>query len=231
MEQSALARAWEYLTYSPGAKWGAMLNAAASGASYVVLLLILGVFADLVVSRGEIPTYTDLSDAQRHEFHRDWETMPESDRRAALDALPAGLAVKERQQLATADDAADAMAGHWRWNAYVGWVLERRAGPHAASYFRDGAVSAESGHVQMGALSLAVRARHHPVSNVVAWLARWNPWLWQPSASGAANRPYLVGLLILALVVAAVRLATVAAMHHFAGHATDRKSTRLNSSH
>ena len=61
VDRSAFSRAWAYVGYSPGYKWLAITGAALSGASYVLLLILLGLFADLLISRGQIPTYADLN--------------------------------------------------------------------------------------------------------------------------------------------------------------------------
>src|SRR5439155_16944622 len=71
------------------------------------------------------------------------------------------------------------------------------------------------------------RARNTLLSPVLGWFVRWNSWTWSPSSWGGPNRPYLVGLLLLAFLVAALRAALVAVMHHGAAHATLEAVTRL----
>ena len=60
VERQAFARARRYLRYSPIALWLAHASAFASGIFYVALLILLGLFADLVISRGQIPSFHDL---------------------------------------------------------------------------------------------------------------------------------------------------------------------------
>ena len=62
-EHKALAKAWSYLSFRPGAKWATLLAAAGTGLFYVALLIVLGLFADLMVYRGQVPAYRDLTAA------------------------------------------------------------------------------------------------------------------------------------------------------------------------
>jgi ABC-type multidrug transport system fused ATPase/permease subunit len=234
VERSPYARAWDYLSYAPAAKWCAMLTAAGAGVCYVLLVLILGLFADLMVSRGRISGYSDLQHSERLQFQNDWNAMADDDRRAALHGLSERASAAELENLAgpAGGDALPSPADSLRWRAYVGWVLQRRAGADAAAEYRrqagavDTAVaSAPSDQVQLGALSLVLRTRHHPISRILGWLARWNPWMWR--SAGLPNRPYLAGLLVLAVVIAALRLALATGMHHFAARATLEAVTRL----
>src|SRR5262249_33500890 len=81
--------------------------------------------------------------------------------------------------------------------------------------------------VQLGALSLAVRQRNSLFGPILGGLIRINPWMWEPSPSGVPNRPYLIGLLMLAFLVAVIRAGLVGLMHHGASHATLEAITRL----
>src|SRR5207244_8022679 len=100
-------------------------------------------------------------------------------------------------------------------------------GADAAAAYRMRAVThagLESGadpeRVQLGALSLAVRQRNSFLGSVLGGLIRFNRWMWEPSLNGVPNRPYLIGLLLLACLVAVIRAALVGLMHHGASHAT-----------
>src|SRR5439155_21953103 len=72
VERSAFSRAWEYLSFSPVPKWGAMACAALGAAFYVMLVLVAGLFTDLIVSGGRVADYRDLSSAQRGQFQQEW---------------------------------------------------------------------------------------------------------------------------------------------------------------
>lgn len=61
MDREAFLRARRFLDHSPAAKWTAYVAAVCSGVLYIALLAILGLFADLMVSRGRIPALGDLS--------------------------------------------------------------------------------------------------------------------------------------------------------------------------
>lgn len=68
VESTAFARARKFLDYQPVAKWSALLGAVASGVLYVVLLMVLALYAELMVNRGEIPSYQQLSRLDREAF-------------------------------------------------------------------------------------------------------------------------------------------------------------------
>src|SRR5439155_4386361 len=113
MERSAFSRAWDYVGYAQPYKWLAILGAAGSGASFVLLLLLLGLFADLLVSRGHIPTYADLNDAERRQFRERWNGLDAEDRQQALNELP--VTDPERRTLAgPAESEAAPMALRWK---------------------------------------------------------------------------------------------------------------------
>ena len=78
MEREAFARAWRFLNYKPAAKWAAVTCAVATGILYVLLLLVLGLFADLMVSRGRIPFYHNLPTSARDVFQNTWTATPAS---------------------------------------------------------------------------------------------------------------------------------------------------------
>src|SRR5262245_9025003 len=230
VERSAFSRAWAYVGYSPGYKWLAIIGAALSGASYVLLLILLGLFADLLISRGQIPTYDDLNDSQRAKFREQWNALQPDDRRKALEALP----ISETEQLSFAGPARENDSMNMPWKADVGRYLDRRCGADAAAAYRARAVThkglpsgTDPNRVQLGALSLAVRHRDTLFGSILGNLIRVNPWMWEPSPSGVPNRPYLIGLLLLACLVAVIRAGLVGLMHHGASHATLEAITRL----
>jgi ATP-binding cassette subfamily B protein len=90
-ERRAFARAWSYLNYNPVAKWTALIAAVVAGLLYVLLLLVLWLFADEMVYRGEIPAYDQLSQVEREAFGESWLTPVGSERATtgnfALDLL------------------------------------------------------------------------------------------------------------------------------------------------
>src|SRR5258707_2767607 len=84
-DRQAFARARTYLNYHPVAKWSALLAAVGTGVLYVALLVVLWLFADLMVSRGRIPSFSDLPDQQQEELLARW-TPSEPEQRQKLQA-------------------------------------------------------------------------------------------------------------------------------------------------
>jgi ATP-binding cassette subfamily B protein len=74
-ERAAFAKACAYLNYSPAAKWTAHVAAIGTGVVYVALLVVLWLFADLMVSRGRLPRYEDLTSAEEENFHQRWSAL------------------------------------------------------------------------------------------------------------------------------------------------------------
>src|SRR5262245_21582683 len=72
-QRAAFARARTFLEYHPVAKWSALVAAVLAGVLYVVLLMLLGLFADLAVNRGDIPAYQHLPPQQRATFRDQWK--------------------------------------------------------------------------------------------------------------------------------------------------------------
>ncbi len=72
-ERTAFAWACSYLGYKAGAKWLAYLSATATGFLYVCLLVLLGLFADLMVHRGQLPSYRELSPADKERLQDYWD--------------------------------------------------------------------------------------------------------------------------------------------------------------
>ena len=235
MERSAFSRARDYLAYQPVAKWGAIFCAAISSVLYVVLLLLLGLFADLLVSGGEIPKYSDLSSQQREQFERDWNALAEEERRSSLQALPIPFNTAELDNLSAAvPEQQSESAAPVRWNAFVGHMLERRVSEDAAQSYRIRAVAhrdappgADPNHVRLGLLSLVVRNQSRPFGNIIGRVARVAPWTFHPTRGGLANLPYLIGLLVIAAAVALLRFAFTSIMHRWAAEATIEAITRL----
>src|SRR5262245_11081048 len=60
MERSAFVRARGFLNYHPVAKWSALVAGVATAVLYVLLLIVLGLFTDLMVNQGEITVYANL---------------------------------------------------------------------------------------------------------------------------------------------------------------------------
>jgi ATP-binding cassette, subfamily B, bacterial len=70
--RAAFARARSFLNYHPVAKWSSMACALGTAVFYVLLLMLLGLYADLMVNRGQIPALYNLSAADREHFQQEW---------------------------------------------------------------------------------------------------------------------------------------------------------------
>src|SRR5437773_1619362 len=68
MATSAFARCQAFLNYHPLAKWFSIVSSVSTALLYVALILLLGLFIDLTVERGEIPSYHQLPEHERRAF-------------------------------------------------------------------------------------------------------------------------------------------------------------------
>jgi ATP-binding cassette subfamily B protein len=73
MERAAFTRARSFLNYHPVAKYTSVAATVGTCVLFVVLLLLLGLFADLIVNLGQIPAFYSLSEADRQAFQKEWE--------------------------------------------------------------------------------------------------------------------------------------------------------------
>src|SRR5262249_15375775 len=112
---SPFSKACAYLNFRSGAKWAAYLAAAGIGLVYVALLMVLWLFVDLMVYRGRVPGYHDLTPVQRHHFEAEWDGQDEPARRqrCAKVGLSPALAKQEFAQLTP--EQASAL---WRLHAW-----------------------------------------------------------------------------------------------------------------
>ncbi|AMV25883.1 Lipid A export ATP-binding/permease protein MsbA [Gemmata sp. SH-PL17] len=225
MGSTALAQIHSSFVKSPSARWGSLLCSVGAAITYVLLLLLLYLFVDLLVWRGEIPTYAQLSAARKREFADEWATRSDADRAEAVARLGWPVHRAKRLETRTDDDLKPIakapaeehlFADEWdaRWHAGVYLALRDRVNQSAADNYlpppgwerADKADSADpEARPQFGVLSLVVRERNRWTGPVLGWVASWNPWTWAPGPKGSANVPYLTGLFILAFGIAAVR--------------------------
>jgi ATP-binding cassette subfamily B protein len=212
------------LNYSPGAKWAALFAAVGSGLLYVALLITLGLFADLVVSRGQIPAFRSLPPDRQVAFVADWQALPEAERRQALEG--GGLAPERIGPLAGADPAALPPADQdLLWRAHVRQFLDTRVGPDAAALVE---LAPDQQLTDRGILSLVVRTEHRLGGQLVGWFARISPWAWRMRGPDRPNYYYyLAGLLLLAIAFALLRAFLRFVMIAAAARATIEAATRM----
>jgi ATP-binding cassette subfamily B protein len=283
VERQAFARAWRFLGYSPVAKWAALAAAVGTAVLFTFLLLLLGLFTDLMVHRGHIPRLVDLPPRERAEFldsrvlvpadeylRTNWMTLPENERRDVLqrrlpdpgradqlaggvDQLPPAdrqliwrviyrdpvVAERRRQlqtlgvdgphaeQIAAADPRTLPPADQeLLWRTHVYETLAERVGPEAAA----DSVTAKAPDEALpprGALGMVARSPGGVHVRLVAWLARWNPWMWKYGWPEHVNLIYLSCLLGLAVAVVLLRALLLYLMRMAAARATIEATCRL----
>lgn len=237
-ERTAFARAREFLSYSSTAKWTALICSVTSAVFFVFLILALALFADLLVSRGHVPSYGELTPRQRAGFAERWASLDAEKRLAATQ--PLGLS--DSLQMSIVDgETVGPMEWELRWRAYVRMLLEDRIGESAASWYHPPELAQtnqpevlvaanlrwdERGRHGAGVLSPVVRYHDSWVGSVLGWFASWNPWMYGSGQSNA-NTMYLSGLFILTLVVVLARSMLLAVVNSMAAIATSEAITRL----
>jgi ATP-binding cassette subfamily B protein len=225
VHREAFARARRFLNYTPAAKWAALVSAVATGIFYVALLIVFGLFVDLIVSQGAIPTFRSLPEGVRDQFLNSWASLQPEDRVAFLD--PMRLDAKEQAELASAERARLTQENREIiWRAHLYDLLQRRVNEQAAERTIDKLVNTEL--TDRGVLSLVVRSENRVYGPAIGWFARWNPWSWRSRDTGGTNNfSYLGGLLLIAIGLALFR-----ALLHFlcitmAARATVEATTRI----
>ncbi len=141
--------------------------------------------------------------------------------RGRADETPYVLAMKEHEL---------------RWRAYVWWYLKEHVGPDAANAYQPKVPAGERPPVPglgeedrtpHGVLSLLVRLRGTFFGRLLNGLASMNHWMWEPGAAGDANRSYLNGLTLLAIIGAALAALCLIVMDLQAARATVEAVVRL----
>jgi ATP-binding cassette subfamily B protein len=227
-EQAAFAKACAYLNYKKGAKWTAHAAAAGTGVVYVALLIVLWLFTDLLVYRGQLPTYHSLTPLQQRRFYDEWNALNIDERRQRLEAL--GYLDKERIEhlaglhLEVPDLSDEAVRSDLRtiWYAQVRHILLERLGPDALP-------ERDDYNANVGIISLLVRAQTEGriITPIVARLANVAPWTRTPNPRGGIVSPYLIGLLAAGIVLAFLGAGLMLLMREMAARATIEAATRL----
>jgi ATP-binding cassette subfamily B protein len=132
-ERKAFARAWRYLNYNPTAKWFALLSGVGVGLLYVALLVVLFLFADLMVHRGQVPSYRHLDRADQDKFQEYWRGLKPDDRKILL--LDVGMDPQTVGEWAESADVADKgnVVLSLLWRAHLFHLLRDKVGGTAAS--------------------------------------------------------------------------------------------------
>ena len=202
MDSSAFDRLRTDFVKDGGKQTGAVLTSVGAVLTYVALLLLLYLFVDLLVWKGEVPSYPQLSAAQKQQFWAEWQARPEADRQAAVSRL--GLPTETARRVESAEDLKPpptAAEWQWRWRAGVYLALKERVNDRAADAYLPESGAEE--RPQLGILSLVARERNRWTGGALGKLAAVNSWSW--SGGAGANLRYLTGLTLIALVLATLR--------------------------
>jgi ATP-binding cassette, subfamily B, bacterial len=84
MESSAFSRVSSLFRYARPAQWTAILTGIATAFLYALLILLLAMFVDLLVNRGRIPSFAQLSVREQESAVREWSALSEDDKGRAL---------------------------------------------------------------------------------------------------------------------------------------------------
>jgi ATP-binding cassette subfamily B protein len=254
-ERTAFAKACAYLNYNPVAEWTAYLAGVGSCLVYVALLMVLWLFADLMVSRGRLPTFHDVPAREQNRFLDEWSKLPAAETGDPQGEGPApateGAANERvaRLQLAGYDAARSHQLASLQspaadmnpidldaiWRAQLAAILYARL-KVPEERLHDLFQNNDYHDVYHGLLSLVARSYLNGdwQSPVVAWFARWNPWLWNVSPNSHDPRnprlffpPHLTGLLLLAIFLALVGTGLTLLMHEMAARAAIGASHRF----
>jgi ATP-binding cassette subfamily B protein len=224
VERVAFTRARRYLDFSPLAKWLTLAAAVGTGLLYVALLLVLGMYAALMASRGEIPSFRELSVGDQGRALESWNRLDQSSREAILRHF--GFTAERAGQLAALDpSAASAADQESLWRAHVYQVLESRVGPAAAE--RVASKGPAEPLTDLGVLSLVVENDPRPHGRLLGWVARANPWLWRFEGPSRPNLYYLFELFGFAIALALLRALIHFVMVASAARASLEAVTRL----
>lgn len=222
----AFARAARFLNFSAGWKWAARASAVLAALANLGLLIVLSLFVDLLISRGRVPNYSELRPPVRAEYDRRLADMSNERRAELLRELEAPEAVQN--ELAVPSPSLSPATRDWLWRAQVLDTLQAKIGEKAAAGYRTAVASNPIAAPAMGLASTGLR-QPGVVQSVGLWLASWNSWTWRVS-DGGGNWYYLIGLTVLAIILAVVRALTLNFMNYAAATATLEAATRLRRS-
>ncbi|HEY7330921.1 MAG TPA: ABC transporter ATP-binding protein [Gemmataceae bacterium] len=227
-EQAAFAKACAYLNYQQGAKWTAHIAAAGTGLVYVALLIVLWLFTDLLVYRGQLPTLHTLTPLQQNRFRGEWNQLPAEERHQRLQAL-GYLTQDQIQRLAAMqlepDISSETVRSDVRyiWYAQVRHILSEKLGAESLP-------ERDDYNANVGITSLLVRSQTEGriYAPVVSKLAKWAPWTRNPNPrrSGIISS-YLIGLLLIGVLLALLGATLMLLMREMAARASIEAATRL----
>ncbi|MFO0970529.1 MAG: ABC transporter ATP-binding protein [Gemmataceae bacterium] len=245
MERAAFARAIEFLRHHPVATWSAIVAGILSALFFLFLIVLLALFADLMVNRGEIPTYFQAPATEKQAFDTwlsDLDHGENGDQATALSRRASDLGLEKRWLALVRPREVEKLTTTERetrrqllWMLHLPDVVEAAAGADAGEAVRDNLKEQFHKHDALavinrnlpdfGILSLVVRSRSSLHGWPASLVASWSGWTW---ANG--NTGYLQGLFLLAVVVAVCRAGLLFLSNYTAAWATLEAVTRMRRS-
>jgi ATP-binding cassette subfamily B protein len=236
MDSAPFSRAARFLNYASPAKWLSIVCGVATALLFVALLLVLALFADLMVHRGDIPALHALPGREPDDFLEYASLFGTRDADRAVDLKAVGVDDPAVLQLVASpknkSERELAIRRALLWFAFVPGELDASVGPDAGDRVRAdvkdnirlfGLEAAVQRDLEdCGILGLVVRSRGTAQGWLVAILAGWFDWTW---ADG--NFAYLRGLFLVALALAFARLVLLFLADDLAARATIQAITRL----
>jgi ATP-binding cassette, subfamily B, bacterial len=235
MDKSAYFRCKQFLNYHAAAKWLSISSSLGTAVLYLALVGALALYIDLVVERGELPSFHHLSIQEQQRFLNEIALPTEQGERAKrvqqvhaeMKALGFdGSLVREWAEGEAVEKWSPNVATLLWW-AELPQFLEGRVGPLAAEKARGAIKNSVQQHgmpaaEDCGLLSLVVRGRYSFWNKLIGVAASWNEWMW---AHG--NHTYLLGLFVGAASLASARLVLLFLANYFGAVAVVEAITRL----
>jgi ATP-binding cassette subfamily B protein len=244
MDRQGFDRALDFFRYSRVAAWTALTASVLTGFVFVALLVLLGLFFDLCVNEGKVPSLARLPARERAEFIKSIQLPANAEAREELVQEfigrvrelklgdPGLSRLAAAHDLETLGEAARELRRDLLWMAELPHFYEEAVSPAAADAVRDalrmqvekyGAGLAISRDLDdLGGLGLVARTRSSYQRWFIRPLVRWNEWTWK---HGSVY--YLQGLLIMAFVLTIFRAFLFYAGNILAARAIVETVTRL----
>ena len=227
----AFSKACGYLNFNATAKWTALAAAVGTGIVTVALLAVLWLFADLMVWRGKVPVYDELTPMQMRKLGEYWNNLSPEQRAELLSFTGADESTTKKAsdpEFSLQDFSPEQREAVWEevlWDR-----LRVSVGRTAAEAVLRPSTTSPSGYTldrgDHGILSLVVRQQANRGQwTPMPWLARWNHWMWDESDSRVP--PYLTGLALIALVLLLMWVVLVLLNREMAARAVIEATNRL----
>jgi ATP-binding cassette subfamily B protein len=240
MAANAFARCQGFLNYHALAKWGSIVSSLSTAFLYLGLIVLLGLFIDLMVERGEIPSFHQLPEHERRLFLNENALPEDKDKRAdfikpikvELDALKFDSAQLRSWEKGEPIEKWTAQEKALLWWAKLPELVKQKVGDEAEDRVRQkirdsnanrgSEVTERQALENCGILSLVVRSQHSYKGRFLGFIAEWNDWMW---AQG--NDTLLLGLFLGALAIAIARLGLLFLSNYLAALSVLEAVTRL----